>query len=244
MKNRRNYYRILHVQPDAPLPVIKSSYTALMFKMKQHPDLGGDHDACALINEAYAVLADPAKRADYDRWLQSRSRGSAEKTTGQRPWQANPATARGTAPQQAAPRTGGSCLFCQAPIKVVSTPERCHRCGSPTSPPPGRRAEGDDHRAAPRVARGGEVKLLLRGATTPRRALIHDLSPAGVSVVAAQTIAVDDVIRVDGAMLCAVGRVASCREQRTLTSRRFSIGIEFLSVEFAAASGTLISTRA
>ena len=29
-----------------------------------------------------------------------------------------------------------------------------------------------------------------------------------------------------------------------VTARRFSVGVEFLSVEFVAASGTLISTRA
>jgi hypothetical protein len=235
MKNRRNYYRILHVQPDAPLPIIKSSYAALMCKMKQHPDLGGDHEASALINEAYAVLADPAKRADYDRWLQSRSRPSP----------ANPPAGRRAAPRQAVTPSGRSCPFCQAPIGTVSAPgQRCDGCGSPTSPPPRRRAEGDDHRAAPRVARDGEVSLLLRGATRPFRAVIHNLSPTGVSVIAAQAIAVEQVIRVEGSMLRAVGRVVSCREQRTLTSRRFSIGIEFLTVEFVAASGTLISTRA
>jgi DnaJ-class molecular chaperone len=50
--NRRNYYRILHVQPDAPTEVIKSSYRTLMQRLKMHPDLGGDHSEAALINEA------------------------------------------------------------------------------------------------------------------------------------------------------------------------------------------------
>ena len=42
MENRRNYYRILHVQPDAPTEIIKSSYRTLMQKLRMHPDLGGD----------------------------------------------------------------------------------------------------------------------------------------------------------------------------------------------------------
>ncbi len=67
--NQRNYYRILHVQPDAPLQIIKSSYRTLMQKLKQHPDLGGEHANAALINEAYAVLTDPVKRAAYDQTL-------------------------------------------------------------------------------------------------------------------------------------------------------------------------------
>ena len=43
MKNRRNYYRILQVQPDAPQAVIQASYKTLMRDLKMHPDLGGDH---------------------------------------------------------------------------------------------------------------------------------------------------------------------------------------------------------
>ena len=72
MKNRRNYYRLLHVQPEAPLEVIKASYRSLMTKLKGHPDLGGDHDAAVLINEAYAALTNPDKRREYDQTLKQR----------------------------------------------------------------------------------------------------------------------------------------------------------------------------
>lgn len=65
-ENRRNYYRILHVQRDAPPAIIKNSYRTLMQRLKMHPDLGGDHWNAAVINEAYAVLSDPKKRAEYD----------------------------------------------------------------------------------------------------------------------------------------------------------------------------------
>src|SRR5271167_2302044 len=66
MNNRRNYYRILQVQPDAPAEVIRSSYRTLMQRLKMHPDLGGDHTRAALINEAYSTLADPGRRSAYD----------------------------------------------------------------------------------------------------------------------------------------------------------------------------------
>ena len=66
MKNRRNYYRVLEVQPDAPLEVIKASYRTLMQKLKYHPDLGGDDWNAAVINEAYRILSDPKKREGYD----------------------------------------------------------------------------------------------------------------------------------------------------------------------------------
>ncbi len=69
MLNRRNLYRILQVQPDAPLEVIKSNYRTLMQKLRLHPDLGGDHANASQINHAYQVLKDTQQRADYDREL-------------------------------------------------------------------------------------------------------------------------------------------------------------------------------
>lgn len=55
MRNRRNYYRILHVQPEAPPEIITAAYRTLMGPLRQHPDRGGSHQAAALLNEAYVV---------------------------------------------------------------------------------------------------------------------------------------------------------------------------------------------
>jgi DnaJ-class molecular chaperone len=69
LKNKRNYYRILHVQPDAPTEVVRASYRTLMQQLKQHPDLGGEHWNASIINEAYKVLVDSDLRREYDRVL-------------------------------------------------------------------------------------------------------------------------------------------------------------------------------
>ncbi|ASJ71552.1 DnaJ domain-containing protein [Granulosicoccus antarcticus] len=61
-----DYYQLLHVMPDAPAPVIKASYRAMMQKLRHHPDLGGDPAQAQLLNEAVDVLCNPAKRARYD----------------------------------------------------------------------------------------------------------------------------------------------------------------------------------
>jgi DnaJ-class molecular chaperone len=66
---RRNLYRILYVQPEAPAAVIKASYRALMSTLRIHPDLGGDHEQAARINHAYEVLSDPQRRKAYDQSL-------------------------------------------------------------------------------------------------------------------------------------------------------------------------------
>jgi curved DNA-binding protein CbpA len=63
-----DYYEVLHVHPHAHPAVIRKVYQVLMLEMKNHPDLGGQLEAAQLINEAFAVLSDPDRRRDYDRF--------------------------------------------------------------------------------------------------------------------------------------------------------------------------------
>ncbi|MEM6986159.1 MAG: J domain-containing protein [Pseudomonadota bacterium] len=95
MDNRRNSYRLLRVQPEAPTGLIKQSYRTLMQHMRLHPDLGGDTEQAALINLAYRTLVDPRKRAREDTDLIER--GLPPKVIGVGPLQTYPkhaATAR------------------------------------------------------------------------------------------------------------------------------------------------------
>jgi curved DNA-binding protein CbpA len=63
----RDYYRTLQVDPAAEPEVIAAAYRRLA--QKYHPDASPAPDAhqrMAAINEAYSVLSDPARRAEYD----------------------------------------------------------------------------------------------------------------------------------------------------------------------------------
>jgi DnaJ-class molecular chaperone len=71
---RRNHYRILHVQPDAPAEIIRASYRSLMLKLRHHPDRGGSHQAAVTLNCAYRTLSDPDRRRAYDRTLSTAQR--------------------------------------------------------------------------------------------------------------------------------------------------------------------------
>lgn len=73
---RPTFYEILQVASDASFEVISSAYRTIMSKLRKHPDLGGDADEAARINEAYETLSDPSRRARYDTELAKR--GGAE----------------------------------------------------------------------------------------------------------------------------------------------------------------------
>lgn len=65
----RNYYSVLQVDQTASPAVIQGAYRALLKNARNHPDLGGSSHAAQVINEAYAVLSNPATRREYDSLL-------------------------------------------------------------------------------------------------------------------------------------------------------------------------------
>src|SRR5262245_40898936 len=71
-KGRKDYYAVLGVEPDWDATAIKKAYRALA--QKYHPDrlkdrneLTNASERMIEINEAFAVLADTKRRADFDR---------------------------------------------------------------------------------------------------------------------------------------------------------------------------------
>lgn len=62
----KDYYEILGVSRSASDAEIKKAYRKLA--LEHHPDRGGDQEKFKQINEAYQILSDPQKRAQYDRF--------------------------------------------------------------------------------------------------------------------------------------------------------------------------------
>jgi hypothetical protein len=86
-----SHYDVLGVSPDADTGEVHRAYLALA--RRHHPDRkGGDDVRMRTINEAWAVLGDPARRQQYDLVVRDRARAAAPP-----PWSARPA---GAAPTQ------------------------------------------------------------------------------------------------------------------------------------------------
>lgn len=70
----KNYYIILGIPQDSTQTEVKSAYRRLAKEF--HPDLhDSNHSQFQMINEAYSVLSDPARRRFYDHVLQQRHLG-------------------------------------------------------------------------------------------------------------------------------------------------------------------------
>ena len=83
MANKRDYYEVLGVQKNASDDELKKAFRKMA--KQYHPDIHpGDKDAEAKfkeINEAYDVLSDPQKRANYDQFGFDGPQGFGGRTT-------------------------------------------------------------------------------------------------------------------------------------------------------------------
>ena len=240
--NRRSYYRILHVQPEAPAQVITASYRTMMSKLRLHPDLGGDTDAAALINEAYAVLSDPGRRARYDAQLESKTAGRQADGTRQ----TGSASSAQAAAAQAAPAAGSTawCPLCRASVPAqIRRETRCVRCESPLAPGPSLpkgKNELFGRRAIPRMTRSDTVKLIADWRQAPRSARLRDLSVSGISIVTDAKIAPQQVIRIVGDVFDVTALVVGSQ----VDGRQVEVHASLMTAIFTRPKGGVVSVEA
>jgi hypothetical protein len=237
MENRRNYYRVLHVQPDAPVEIIRTSYRTLMQRLHMHPDLGGDHWNAQLINEAFATLSDPAKRAAYDRRM---GRIVEEMRSAGRCWQAQPAGAElpaGTAPTCA-------CPFCGTvhPARETALPgSACASCGSPLYPAIKLQSEDTSRRAVDRFPRQMPLSYCLSWpAERTFDGTTEDVSISGMRFTSGLELAPEERLRIDCDFCSAVAVVRNSRAADG-GNGDWQTGVEFLTLRIKQPRGSLLS---
>jgi len=234
----------LHVQPDAPVEIIKSSYHTLMLKLEQHPDLGGTEENASLINEAKEVLTDPVKRAVYDRELLAVYTKSVL-AGGQYCVPAKKRTKSGKGSDYE-PLIKFYCNFCKNPHSgdaYLQPDTKCMQCGSPLYPAVKLELEKSCQRAVKRIK---QHRTLTFYTNWPQKRGFFgravDLSPNGMRFHTNKPLMTDQIIKVVSVVLEATARVAACRKQRHKSGGDFyAVGIEFLSMQFLHPSGTFVS---
>jgi curved DNA-binding protein CbpA len=225
MKNRRNYYRILQVQPDAPVEIIRASYRTLMLELKRHPDLGGSNLDAAVLNEAYEVLANPARRAAYDKGLLVQY------------------TRRADGPDRS-PSPTFLCPVCRRPLAQKPLPgERCSTCLSPLQSEKPTKHGRDYRRASTRTRRDDKISYQSSWPGQARQGKMIDFSPQGMRFHCQERLLPGSVLKISSDFLVASGTVTNLREEILDGRRVYSVGISFIAVSFLE-SGVLFSTSA
>jgi hypothetical protein len=238
MENRRNYYRVLHVQPDAPVEIIRTSYRTLMQRLHMHPDLGGDHWNATVINEAFATLSDPVKRAAYDR---SMRRVLEEMRSAGYGWEAH------TAGRELRAGTAATCAcpFCGTVHSARETAlpgSSCASCGSPLYPAIKLQLQDTSRRALDRFPRQMPVNYCLSWpADRTFDGMTEDLSISGMRFTGALELAPEERLRLDCDFCSAVAVVRSARAGEGGRGTVWQTGVEFLTLRIKHPRGNLVS---
>lgn len=244
MKNRRNYYRILHIQPDAPTDIIKASYRTQMQKLKMHPDLGGDEWDASVLNEAYRVLSNPKKRAAYDTaFMAGRSRPFDAAQSGSERSHDH-YSAQDTATTNG-PLDMSVCAFCRTPRPAEASCTQqplCAGCGGPLQVAATVRIAGTTGRSFERMPHHAPVTVYLDTECRGNHGRLRDLSPAGLQVQVPVPLRAGQLIRITGDDVATIGRVMYCNRSRD--SGQFTAGIAFITVHFHRRAGTFITEKA
>lgn len=247
MKTRRNYYKLLHVQPDAPTEIIRSSYRTLMLKLKQHPDLGGDDWNAALINQAYETLADAEKRAKYDRELRRFNKvkvGKGVETV--QPQETNRKNGY-TRYQDLNSIPTSYCAFCKRSHSGdihMETERLCSYCRSPLNPVVKMRLNTEQKRMVKRMAQHSKITFYTYWPQDGYHGHIHDLSPLGMQIHTEEMLQEEQIIKIECDILNATAMVVYCRDKHDGGLHSYAIGIKFLTLWFQRSLGSFLSVTA
>jgi curved DNA-binding protein CbpA len=128
-----DHYEVLQVHPRAESEVIRAAYRVLA--RKYHPDHGGDPRRMIALNDAWDVLGDPERRAQYDASRARPAAASAPSAAGTAAPAARPSpfVRPATPPPPAATGNDPATVRAEAHVTSASWSDVVH-----AGPPPGR----------------------------------------------------------------------------------------------------------
>jgi len=224
MKNRRNYYRILQVQPDAAPEIIHASYRAMMRELKLHPDLGGSASEASLLNEAYETLGNAQRRAAYDEklFLQFTKR---------------------TLSQTQHPISPVLCPICRRPLsQSQNTKGICANCRTPLQSERVQKSEKSDKRSIERSKSSEPILFYSKWPGTPGKGKTIDFSPKGMRFICNEKLKPQTILKISSKLFEASGVVTNLSEEISNGRLYYVVGIYFQAVHFAESRGTFLST--
>jgi hypothetical protein len=226
IKDRRNYYRILKVQPDAPTEIIRASYRTLMKELKLHPDLGGSTAEASILNEAYETLHDPVRRAAYDEKLFLQF-------------------IKQTVSQPHRPVAPVLCPICRRSLSRKPEPgDVCQTCRTPLQTKIPQSPERPNSRKIERIRSSEPISFYSKWPGNAGQGRMMDFSPRGMRFLCSEKLTPNTVMKISSKVLEALGTVTNVNEEISGRERHYAVGVRFLAVHFAESRGTFLSTSA
>jgi hypothetical protein len=226
MKNRRNYYRILQVQPDAPTEIIRASYRTMMRELKKHPDLGGSTWDAEVLNEAYETLSNPQRRAAYDEQLFLKYTKQTGASTKQ-------------------PITPVFCPICKRPLSRKARPgELCLTCQTPLRSTAAPAPEQATPRTIERIKKSEKIRYYPAWPGKSEQGRMIDFSPNGMRFICNEKLALQTVLKISSELFEASGTVTNSSQEVYNGKKCYAVGVCFLAVRFKESRGTFFSTSA
>ena len=215
-----------------------------MQRLKQHPDLGGNHWNAALINEAYRMLTNPESRKQYDHERQlTHYDSSSSKPTEDAADEAVCQTAGYSAADTV---SESACLFCLTPHdhSAIDAPDAvCPNCASPLCQASEWRLEHSGQRAINRIPTLFDIVFYT---TWPQPAACSgqtlDVSPNGMRFMSERRLGEGRRVKIASSAIDAVALVTHC--QRDADADCWIIGVAFETLRLVRSQGTFFSAEA
>lgn len=236
-RNRRNYYRILQVQPDAPSATISASYRILKQSRQENE---------ALLDEAYRILSNPAIRQQYDTVFSSyalRGRKKIAQASSDLPMASTTIEhVSEFTPDSCQISNFHYCSFCNTPyVPQIGfyQHETCLECASPLQVIQHSNVESS-RRLLRRICIRGEFSFYVFWPSKPYQGIFQDLSATGIRFATHAALSPKDIIKIDAPNFQAVAEVTHTQED----AAGLSVGTRFIAAKFDQRQGNFVVAQA
>jgi hypothetical protein len=205
----------------------------MMQKLKMHPDLGGNHEDAAVVNEAYSVLMNDSARAEYDIALSTKTKTEP------------PKAAKKPSEQNVYTNNKYQCAFCNAQHNMsdnIGPDDICPKCDSPVYPATKQTKEVCGLRTIERINKEWIVRFYNAWPSTQAHiGKTRNVSLNGMQLITPESLDISQVVKIISSELDAVANVVNRQLGSNENSVEWSYGLEFLTLRFHQTNGTFIS---